>query len=135
MNKPLPQSIRLVTYLKLLLLLYSIHQIAAIDVLHYEIEAIHCLKTRMQLHKKWWLLTESQHFLLDHDTVDVVVLDNDVLFQDLDGVQLFRVLAVGEEHFAKAALAEHHQQIEVGELDRVRVVGSGGLGSVAFAIG
>ena len=109
--------------------------LTSVGVFHDEVEAVHRLKAGVELDEEGRLVGKGEHPLLGHDTVDVVVLDNDVLFQDLDGVQLFRVLAVGEEHFAKAALAEHHQQIEVGELDRVRVVGSGGLGSVAFAIG
>ena len=119
MNKPLPQSIRLVTCLKFLLLLYSIHQIAAIDVLHYEIKAIHCLKTRMQLHKKWRLLTESQHFLLDHDTVDVVVLYDDVFFQDFNGINFLSVLSLGKHHLAKAALTKNLEKIKVRCFHRV----------------
>ena len=36
------------------------------------------------------LVTEREDALLDASTLDVVVLDHDVLLEDLDGVQLIR---------------------------------------------
>lgn len=47
----------------------------------------HCLEARVECNKEWWLVVESQDTLFNHSTFDVVVLNNDLLFEDLDGVQ------------------------------------------------
>ena len=46
----------------------------------------------MQLNEEGRLLRECEDALLDHGALNVVVLDDDVLLQDLDGVQLVRAL-------------------------------------------
>lgn len=48
----------------------------------------HSLEARMQLHQEWWLAAQGQHAFLNHGALYVVVLDDDVLLQDLDGIQL-----------------------------------------------
>lgn len=42
----------------------------------------------MQLHQEGWFTREREHTFLDHSAFHIVVLDNDVLLQDFDGVQL-----------------------------------------------
>lgn len=61
----------------------------------------HRLETRVQLHQERWLLRQCQHPLLHHGALHVVVLDDDVLFQDLDRVQLVRALPLGQHHLAE----------------------------------
>lgn len=41
----------------------------------------------MQLHEEGRLAREREHAFLDHRALHVVVLNNDVLLQDFDGVQ------------------------------------------------
>lgn len=52
----------------------------------------HGLEARVQLDEERRLASEGQDPLLDHGALHVVVLDDDVLLQDLDGVQLVRAL-------------------------------------------
>ena len=67
----------------------------------------------MKLYKERRFLRQSKNPLLDHGTVDVVVLDDDVLLEDLDGVQLIRPLPLRQHHLAEGALAQDHQVVEV----------------------
>lgn len=126
--------------LELAALLDLEHEVAAVDVLHDEVEPVHRLEARVQLDEERRLGGEREHVLLDESALDVVVLDDDVLLQDLDRVQLVRALALGEHHLvdgnraaqhaaprvplsetylAEAALAEHHQEVEVRGADDV----------------
>ena len=50
----------------------------------------------MHLDEEGRLEGEREHPLLDHGALDVVVLDDDVLLEDLDGVQLVRALPLGQ---------------------------------------
>lgn len=52
----------------------------------------HSLEARVQLNEERRLAREGQDPLLDHGALHVVVLDDDVLLQDLDGVQLVGAL-------------------------------------------
>ena len=56
----------------------------------------HCLKTAVHLDEERGLVGHGEHPLLDHGALDVVVLDDDVLLQDLDGVQLVGALSLGQ---------------------------------------
>ena len=104
----------------------------------------HCLKTAVHLDEERGLVCHGEHPLLDHGALDVVVLDDDVLLQDLDGVQLVGALSLGQHHLwmegwrellshpfsrkawdgklnylSEGAFPEHHEEIEVGRLDHV----------------
>ena len=52
----------------------------------------HSLEAGMKLHQERRFGRQGQHSLLDHRALYVVVLDDDVLLQDLDGVQFVRTL-------------------------------------------
>ena len=56
----------------------------------------HCLETRMKLNKERRLLSQGQHPLLHHGTVDIIILNDDVLLQNLDGIKLVRALSLGQ---------------------------------------
>ena len=58
----------------------------------------HCLEARVKSHEERWLVREGEHPLLHHRALDVVVLDDDVLLEDLDGVQLVRAFALGQQN-------------------------------------
>lgn len=73
----------------------------------------------MQLHQEWWLLRQRQHTLLHHSALDIVVLDDDVFLQDLDGEKIVGALSLGQHHLAEGALAQHHQEIEVGGANQI----------------
>lgn len=57
----------------------------------------------MQLHEERRLLRQRQHALLHHGALYVVVLDDDVLLQDLDGVQLVRAFPFRQHHLEPIA--------------------------------
>ena len=61
----------------------------------------HSLEARMELNKEWRLLGQSEHPLLDHGAVDVVILDDDVLLEDLDCVQLVGPLPFSQHNLDK----------------------------------
>lgn len=66
-----------------------------------KINKMHCiyhrLKTRMQLHQEGWFTREREHAFLDHCAFHIVVLDNNVLLQDFDGVQLIGSLSLRQQ--------------------------------------
>ena len=100
--------------LELAALLDLEHEIAAVDVLHDEVEPVHGLEARVQLDEERWLHGQREHVLLDERALDVVVLDDDVLLQDLDGVQLVRALALGQHHLS---LGQDITSLDLGPLD------------------
>ena len=108
-------------------MLYLVHEVAAVHNLHHEIKAVlkrkrevqlqlggqsdlrsqvmemtsitrHRLKTAVHLDEERGLVCHGEHPLLDHGALDVVVLDDDVLLQDLDGVQLVGALPLGQHN-------------------------------------
>lgn len=99
--------------LKLSALLNLKHEIAAVDIFHDEVQAVHGLETRVKLDQERGLAGLGQHALLHHRALDVVVLDDDVLFEDFDCVKLVGSLALGQHDFAERTLAENHQEVEV----------------------
>lgn len=74
------------------------HEIASVDVLHDKVESIHRLEAGMQLNEEWRPVAHSQHVFFHHSALDVIVLDDDVFFQDLDGVQLVRSFPFRQHH-------------------------------------
>ena len=67
----------------------------------------------MELYEERRFLSQGQHPFLHHGTVDIIVLDDDVLLKDFDCVQLVRPLPLRKHDLPEGALAEHHQVIEV----------------------
>ena len=62
----------------------------------------------MQLRQERRLVEQRQDPLLHHGALHVVVLDDHVLLQDLDGVQLLCPLPVGQHHLqADGGQPEH----------------------------
>ena len=56
----------------------------------------HCLETRMKLNKERRLLSQGQNPFLHHGTVDIIILYDDVLLQNLDGIKLVSALSLGQ---------------------------------------
>ena len=56
----------------------------------------HCLETRMKLNKEGRLLSQGQNPFLHHGTVDIIILYDDVLLQNLDGIKLVRAFPLGQ---------------------------------------
>lgn len=73
----------------------------------------------MQLHQKRRLLRQCQHPLLHHRTFHIIVLNDYVLFQNLNSKQIVRSLAFGQHDFAEGTLAEYHKEIEVGRTNEI----------------
>jgi hypothetical protein len=85
-------------FLEFAALLYLEHEIATVDVYHDKVEPIHGLEAGMELDQKRRLVRQGQDVLFHQRALDVVVLNDDVLLQDLDGVQLVRTFAFGQHH-------------------------------------
>ena len=77
------------------------HEISAVDVLHDKVEAIHRLETGMQLDEKGRFGGQRQHVLLHQRTLNIIVLNDDVLLQNLDGVQFVGAFTFGQHHLRK----------------------------------
>ena len=58
----------------------------------------HGLEARVKLDEERRLLGQSEDPLLDHGTVYVIILDDDVLLEDLDGVKLVSPLPLSQHH-------------------------------------
>jgi hypothetical protein len=41
----------------------------------------------MQLNQEGWLIRQCKHAFLNHCAFNVIVLDNDILLQDFNGIQ------------------------------------------------
>lgn len=67
----------------------------------------------MKLHEEGRLAGLCQHALLHHRALDVVVLNDDVLFENFNCVELIGAFALGEHDLAERTLAEDHQEVEV----------------------
>ena len=84
----------------------------------------------MKLNKERRLLSQGQNPFLHHGTVDIIILDDDVLLQNLDRVKLVRSLSFSQHdlgdivfplftvhhhqpHLPEGSLAENHQVIEI----------------------
>ncbi len=75
-----------VTYLESSRLLNMKHEIAAVQIFHNEEKMRIRLKGAEKMTEKRMFATQSQNFPLDHRTLDVVVLQHDVLLQAFDRV-------------------------------------------------
>ena len=58
----------------------------------------HSLKAGVESDEKRGFLRHGKNSLLDHRTFDVIVLDDDVLFEDLYRVQFVGTLSLGQHH-------------------------------------
>ena len=67
----------------------------------------------MQRGQEGMIGRQCQDALLRHGALNVVVLDDDVLFEDFDGEHFFRVPLFRQHHFAKRAFAQDLQEAKV----------------------
>ena len=86
----------------------------------------------MKLNKERRLLSQGQDPFLHHGTVDIIILNDDVLFQNLDRIKLVRSLSLcqhdlediwfplwfqfvpqSQSHLPEGSLAENHQVVEI----------------------
>jgi len=56
---------------------------------------------------------DQKHPLFGTSAFDFIVLDYELLFKNFDGVQFLRCLCLGEHDFAKIALSEDGEEVEV----------------------
>ena len=93
--------------------LYLEHQIAAIDVLHDKKEPVIGLETRVKRRQKRMVCRKCQNSFFGHCTFNVIVLNNDIFFQDFDGKDFFSVTLFGQHHFAERAFTQHFEETEI----------------------
>lgn len=84
-------------------LLYVEHQVAAVEVLHDEEEVRVGLEGAEQVAEVRMPRRQRQHLPLDQRALHVVVLEDHVLLQALDGVYAFRAAQLGQQDLAEAA--------------------------------
>ena len=58
----------------------------------------HGLEAGVKLDEEWRLLGQSEDPLLDHGAVNVIVLDDDVLLEDLNGIEFVCPLSLSQHH-------------------------------------
>lgn len=56
---------------------------------------------------------DKEYPLLGTSAFDFIILDNELLLEHFDGVQFLRCLRFSKHNFAKIALSEHGQEVEV----------------------
>lgn len=95
------------------------HKITSINILHYEVQTVHGLETRVKLNQERRLARLGKHSLLHHRAFDVVVLNNDVLFKNFDCIKLVGSFAFRQHNFAERALSKNHQEVEVGRSNHI----------------
>lgn len=67
----------------------------------------------MLCHRKEGMLGFLEHAVLGDGVRDLVLLDDEVLLEDLHGVQLARALLAAQHHLAERALAQHLHELEL----------------------
>lgn len=83
------------------------HQITTTDVLHDEIHSRLGLETSMQVRQERMAFPvgDQEYSLLRACALDLVVLNDELLLQDLDGIQPSGLLRFSQHDLAKVALA------------------------------
>lgn len=81
----------------------------------------HSLEAGVELREERRFVPLRQHPLLHHGAFHVIVLDDHVLLQDLNGVQLLGGLHLGQHHFAEAAFPQQGQEVEVAQTQTLGV--------------
>lgn len=91
------------------------HEITTADVFHDEVNSSLGLEAGMQVQQKGMplLVRNQEHSLLRTRALHFVVLDNELLFENLDGVQLLGGLGFSQHDLAKVTLAQHSKEVEV----------------------
>ena len=56
---------------------------------------------------------ESQNSFLCHCAFDVIILKNDIFFEDFDGVDFVGTLQLGQHDFTKASFAQDFNEMEL----------------------
>ena len=62
---------------------------------------------------------QCQHSFLYHGAFHIIVLDDDVLLQNFDGVQFVSAFPLSQHDLPKGSLSKNHQEIEIIRCDDV----------------
>ena len=87
-------------------------ELPSVDVLGDEVEPVYGGEGVLELQQER-VLGLLQHVLLRERVRHLLLLDDDLLLQDLDGVQVVGRLLAAEDHLAERALAEGLDELEV----------------------
>jgi len=60
----------------------------------------HCLKRGMQRNQEWRLVAQSQYTFLHHDTINIIILNDDFLLQNFNSIQLISTFALNQQHLS-----------------------------------
>ena len=66
-----------------------------------------CLESRVEGSQEGWLFLESQYTLLNQCTLNVIILDNNILFQHFDSKKLVLALQLSQHHLLQHVFTSH----------------------------
>lgn len=67
----------------------------------------------MQLNQERRLSRLCQNALFNHRAFDIIVLNNNVLFENFDRVKLVSAFSLSQHDLPEGSLAENHQEVEI----------------------
>ena len=71
------------------------------------------LDTRMKSGEERMFRRESQNSFFSHCAFDIIILKNDVFFEDFDSVDFVGALQLGQHDFAEASFTQHFDEMEL----------------------
>ena len=91
------------------------HQITSTDVFHDKVDTRLRLKAGMEIQQEGVSLFvgDQENSLLGFGTLDLVVFNDEFLFQNLDGIQFLGGLRFCKHDFAKVTLTKYSEEIEM----------------------
>ena len=91
------------------------HQITTTDVLHDEVDTGFGLETGVQVEKEGmtFLVCNQEHTLFGLGALYFIILDDEFLLQNLDGIQLAGALGFSQHDLSEVTLSENSKEVEV----------------------
>ena len=91
------------------------HQITTTDVLHDEVYSSLGLETSVKVEQEGvpLLVRDQENSLLRTRALHFVVLDDELLLQNLDGVQLLGTLRLSQHDLSEVTLTQNGKEVEV----------------------
>lgn len=91
------------------------HEITTTNVLHDEVDSSLGLETGVEVQQKGvpLLVGNQEHPLLRTRALHFVILDNELLLQNLDGVQLLGSLGFSQHDLSKVSFTQHSKKVEM----------------------
>lgn len=91
------------------------HQITATNILHDKVHTSFRLETSMQIRQKRmsFPVGNQEHPLFRANALNLIVFNNKLLLQHLNGIQSPRPLRLSQHNLTKVTLTQHSKKIEM----------------------